>query len=48
MQVTLLEFDERNLWFEQDGASCHTTQISVAFLRELFDEDQLILTTKGI
>jgi hypothetical protein len=29
---------ERSLWFQQDGATCHTTRESMACLRQLFPD----------
>jgi hypothetical protein len=40
--IVFLENDERDMWFQQDGAICHTALASTAFLQEFF-RDQLIL-----
>jgi hypothetical protein len=36
--IALLEVDERDSWFQQDRATCHTTQTSMAFLGMLFGD----------
>ncbi|PNF22643.1 hypothetical protein B7P43_G07109, partial [Cryptotermes secundus] len=43
--IALLEVDERECCSQQDGATCHTSNETMQFLRELFD-DRLIL--KGL
>ena len=30
------EHDLENMWFQQDGAKCHTTQANMALLQETF------------
>ena len=30
------EYDLQNTWFQQDGATCHTTRANMALLQELF------------
>ena len=30
------EYDLENMWFQQDGATCHTTQANMALLQETF------------
>lgn len=39
--VALLEFDERDSWFQQDSATCHTSNETMDMLREFFG-DRLI------
>jgi hypothetical protein len=34
--VALLELDERNCWFQQDGATCHTVNETINMLRDFF------------
>lgn len=43
--VALLEPDERYCWFQQDGARCHTSNETMAYLKTFFD-DRLI--SKGL
>ena len=33
-----MDLDNDNVWFQQDGATAHTTRISMGFLREAFPE----------
>ena len=30
------EYDLKNMWFQQDGATCHTTRANMALLQETF------------
>ncbi len=39
--ISLLEPDERDCIFQQDGATAHTTQETIAFLKDFFG-DRLI------
>jgi hypothetical protein len=34
--TTLLEAEERDSWFQQERATCHTAETSMALLREPF------------
>lgn len=43
--IALLEQDERDAWFQQDGATAHTAATSISFLTEFFGE-RLISTGK--
>lgn len=43
--ISLLEYDERFCWLQQDGATCHTSNETMRFLREFFD-DRII--SKGL
>lgn len=36
--ISLLETDERNCWFQQDSATCHTSIETMSFLHEFFGE----------
>ena len=40
-QLEHLKLDERDVWFQQDGATAHTAQRSLQVLREMFP-DRLI------
>ena len=35
------EEDISNIWFQQDGATCHTAEVTVDILRSVF-EDRII------
>ena len=39
--IAMLEVNERYCWFQQDGATCHTSNDTMTMLREFFD-DRLI------
>jgi hypothetical protein len=41
----LLEVDERDMWFQQDGATSHTARTSMALLQGFFRER---LTSQGL
>lgn len=43
--IALLEEDERYCWLQQDGATCHTSNETMRFLREFFGER---LISKGL
>ena len=30
------EYELENMWFQQDGATCHTTRANIALLQETF------------
>jgi hypothetical protein len=34
--IALLKNNERDCWFQQDGATCHTTHATMGMLEELF------------
>ena len=36
--IALLEHDERERWLHQDGATCHSSNETMHFLREFFGE----------
>ena len=45
--IALLDEDERYCWFQRDGATCHTSNETMAFLWEFF-ADRLISKIGGL
>ncbi|PNF39138.1 hypothetical protein B7P43_G01320 [Cryptotermes secundus] len=43
--IALLEVDERECWLQQGGATCHTPNETMQFLREFFGD---LLISKGL
>ena len=39
--ITLRGIDVNDVWFQQDGATCHTSHATIDLLRQTFD-DRLI------
>jgi hypothetical protein len=43
--IAVLEVDEHECWLQQDGATCHTSNETMQFLREFFGDH---LISKGL